>query len=87
MSHPINGSIDNFNAYLTIKGFAQIEDVNYEETFSLVERFMSILLLLALVAPLNLELFQMDVKTIFLNANLEEELYMDQPIGFVSKGQ
>ena len=49
-------------------------------------RLASIRLLLALVAHLNLELFQMDVKTTFLNENLEEEIYMDQSIGFVSKG-
>ena len=50
-------------------------------------RFASILLLLALVVHLNLELFQMDVKTAFLNVNVEKEIYMDQPIGFVLKGQ
>jgi len=48
-------------------------------------RIASIRLLLALVAHLDLELFQMDVKTAFLNENLEEEIYIDQPIGFVSK--
>jgi len=67
------------------KGFTQLRDS--KETFSHVVRFASIRLLLALVAHLNLELFQMDVKTIFLNRNLEEEIYMDQPIDFVSKGQ
>ena len=50
-------------------------------------RFASICLLLALVANLDLEMFQMDVKTAFLNGNLEKEIYMDQPIGFVSNGQ
>ena len=50
-------------------------------------RFASIRLLLAPIAHLDLELFQMDVKTIFFNGNLEEEIYMDQHIGFVSKGQ
>ena len=50
-------------------------------------RLASIRLLLVLVAHLDLELFQMDVKTAFLNENLEEEIYMVQPIGFVSKGQ
>ena len=46
--------------------------------FSPVVRFASIHRLLALIAHLDLELFQMDVKTAFLNGNLEEEIYMDQ---------
>jgi len=50
-------------------------------------RFASIRLLLAMVSHLDLELFQMNVKTAFFNGSLEEEIYMDQPIGFVSKGQ
>ena len=82
-----DGSIDKFKARLVAKGFTQIEGLNYEETFSRVVRFASIRLLLTLVAHLDLELFQMDVKTAFLNENLEEEIYVDQPIGFVSIGQ
>jgi len=70
-----------------VKGFTQIKGVDYEETFSLVVRIASICLLLALVANLDLELFQMVIKTIFLNGNLEEEIYMDLLTGFVSKGQ
>jgi len=70
-----------------VKDFTQIEGIDYEETFSHVVRFASIRLLLALVAHLDLELFQMDVKTAFLNGNLEKDIYMDQPINFVSKGQ
>jgi len=69
------------------KEFTQIEGVDYEETFSPVVRIASMCLLLALVAHLDSELFQMDVKTAFLNGNLEEDIYMDQPIGFVSKRQ
>ena len=62
------------------KGFIQIEGVDYEETFSPVVRIASIHLLLVMVVHLDLELFQMDVKTIFLNGTFEEEIYMDQPI-------
>jgi len=68
------------------KGFTQIEGIDYEETFSPMVRFASICLLLAMVAHLDLELFQMDIKTACLNFSLEEDIYMDQPIGFVSKG-
>ena len=50
-------------------------------------RFASVRLVLAIVANLNLKLYQMDVKTAFLNGELDEEIYMDQPIGFVTKGQ
>ena len=49
-------------------------------------RFAPIRLILAMVASLNLELHQMDVKTAFLNGELDEEIFMDQPIGFVVKG-
>ena len=55
--------------------------------FSPVVRFAFIQLILAIAANLNLELYQMDVKTVFLNGELDEEIYMDQPIGFVTKGQ
>ena len=50
-------------------------------------RFAPVRLVLAIVANLNLKLYQMDVKTAFLNGELDEEIYMDQPIGFVTKGQ
>ena len=56
-------------------------------TFSPVVRFASIRLILAIVAQLDLELYQMDVKTAFLYGELDEEIYMDQPEGFVAVGQ
>jgi len=69
------------------KEFTQIEGVDYGEIFSPMVRFASIRLFLAMVAHLDLELFQMDIKTTFLNVSFEEEIYMDQPIDFVLKGQ
>ena len=69
------------------KGFTQIKDVDYGDTFSLVLRIASIDLLLPLVAYLDLELFQMDVNTTFLNSNLEKKIYVVQSIWFISKGQ
>ena len=73
--------------HLVAKGFTQIEGVDYEDTFSPVVSIASIRLLLALVTHLDLEFFQIDIKTAFLNRNLEEEICMDQSIGFVSKSQ
>ena len=69
------------------KGYTQKEGINYEETFSPVAMLKSIRILLSIVTHYVYEIWQMDVKTAFLNGNLEEEIYMMQPEGFIAKNQ
>ena len=82
-----DGFIEKYKARLVAKGYTQQKGINYEENFSPIVRFASIRLILAIVAHIDLELHQMDVKTIFLNGELNEETYMEQPAGFIIQGQ
>ncbi|GJW78375.1 zinc finger, CCHC-type containing protein [Tanacetum coccineum] len=78
--------IDKFKARLVIQGFRQKEGIDYFDTYAPVARITTIRLLLALAAIHNLVIHQMDVKTTFLNGDLDEEVYMKQPERFVMPG-
>ena len=67
------------------KAFTQREGIDYNETFSPVSCKDSFRIIMALVAYYDLELHQMDVKTVFLNGDLEENVYMVQPKGLLWK--
>ena len=82
-----DGTINKFKARLVAKGFKQKADLDFFDAFSSVTRITSIRLLIAIVAIHDLKIHQMDLKTTFLNGDLEEEIYMDQPKGFVVAGQ
>ena len=82
-----DSSINKFKARLVVKGYAQVYGVDYSDTFAPVERMDTIRLLLAVAAHKNWKVFQMDVKSVFLNGDLQEEIYVEQPAGFVVQGE
>ena len=75
-----------FKAKLVAKAFTQKEGIDYDETFSPVVMLKSIRILLSIAAVLDYEIWQIDVKTAFLNGHLEECIYMQQLDGFIQKG-
>ena len=83
LKHDMHGNLLTYKARLVAKGFTQTRGVDYDETFSPVAMLKSIRILFAIAAHYDYEIWQMDVKTAFLNGYLEEDVYMDQPEGFV----
>ncbi|GJU93827.1 putative ribonuclease H-like domain-containing protein, partial [Tanacetum coccineum] len=79
------GSILKNKARLVARGYRQEEGINFEESFAPVARLEAIRIFLAFAAHMNMVVYQMDVKTAFLNGNLREEVYVSQPDGFVDK--
>eukprot|EP00253_Pinus_taeda_P035284 PITA_35284 len=78
---------ERYKVRLVVKGFAQKEDIDFTEILSPVVKMSSIRVILGLVVALDLECEQLDVKTAFLHGELEEEIYMEQPEGFIEKGK
>ena len=77
-----DGQVIRNKARLVCKGYAQIEGIDFEETFAPVARMEAIRMILAHACAKNIKVYQMDVKSAFLNGNLEEEVYIEQPEGF-----
>jgi transposase InsO family protein len=76
------GTVVRNKAHLIAQGYTQIEGVDFDETFAPVARLESIRILLSIACHLGFKLYQMDVKSAFLNGVLQEEVYVEQPKGF-----
>ena len=82
IKHAAESSIEKYKARFVARGFSQKEGIDYEETFAPVARYTSIRSVLALAAVMKWKIHQMDAKTAFLNGVVEEEVYVEQPLGF-----
>jgi hypothetical protein len=79
--------VEKYKARLVEKGYSQVEGIYFGESFSLVAKLTSIIFMLFFVVAFDFEVEHMDVKTTFLHGDLEEEIYMKHPKGFVVKGK
>ena len=77
-----DGIIVRNKARLVAKGYSQEEGIDYDETYTPVARLEAIRIFLAFAAHSNFKVYQMDLKSAFLNGKLEEEVYLEQPPGF-----
>lgn len=81
-----DGSIHKHKARLVVKGYSQMAGIDYGDTFAPVARHETIRLIVALSAQCGWKIFHLDVKSAFLNGILEEEIYVEQPAGFIVAG-
>jgi hypothetical protein len=81
------GKVEKYKAQLVEKGYSQVEGIDFGEIFYSVSKLTSIIFMLSIAGAFDFEIKQMDVKTTFLHGNLEEEIYMKQPEGYVVKGK
>ncbi|KAL0368927.1 UNVERIFIED_CONTAM: Retrovirus-related Pol polyprotein from transposon RE2 [Sesamum calycinum] len=81
-----DGSIQKHKARLVAKGYSQLPGIDYTETFAPVARLDTIRALIAIAANKKWKIYQMDVKSAFLNGYIDEEIYVEQPQGFIAKG-
>ncbi|KAL0543601.1 hypothetical protein IC582_018701 [Cucumis melo] len=82
-----DGNVEKYKARLVVKGYKQEYGVDYEEMFAPMTRIETIRLILSLAVQNGWKVYQMDVKSAFLNGHLKEEIFVAQPFGYVKKGE
>jgi hypothetical protein len=80
--HGEDGEVIRNKAHLVVQGYSQVESQDFGETFAPVARIEAIRVLLAFAASKGFKLYQMDVKSAFLNGVIQEEVFVKQPLGF-----
>jgi hypothetical protein len=83
IKHNANGFVSRYKTRLVAKGYAQTYGIDYEKTYSPVVKMTTVRVIIAMVATKGWSLHQMDVKNLFLHGDLHEEVYMEQPPGYV----
>ena len=87
LKYHLDGTVSRHKARLVARGFTQAHGIDYTKTFSPVVRMNSIRVLLSLVVNLNWSLHQLDVSNAFLYGDLMEQVFMEQPLGYVAQGE
>jgi histone deacetylase 1/2 len=83
IKHRVDGSIECYKARLVTRGFTQQEGIDYSETFNLVIKQATVILVFSIMVSRNWKIHQLDIHNAFLNGVLTEEVYMKQPPDFV----
>ncbi|KAD2393742.1 hypothetical protein E3N88_40719 [Mikania micrantha] len=81
------GEVDKYKACLVVKGYAQRKGIDYNELYALVARWDTVRSIVAIAAQKGWDIFQLDVKSAFLNGELKETVFVEQPPGFIEKGE
>ena len=86
IKHVADGSIEKYKARFVACRFTKKEGIDYDETFAPISRYTTIRTIISLATVFAWKLHQMDVKTTFINGKIDEEVYIEQPEGFVTHG-